>query len=161
MEGMNRVILFGNLGADPELHFTQGGSAVLNLRIATTESYLNRDKQRQERTEWSDVVVWGKRAEALSKFLRKGASLLVEGRLETQSYEDRDGSKRYRTKVIAQNVVLGPRGSGARDTESSGGSGGGGGARAPQGQSQEFGEADGGLDGDIPFGSSAPGPRGL
>lgn len=105
-EGINRVMLLGNLGADPELRFTQGGQAVLNLRLATTESYLDKDRVRRERTDWHSVVVWGKRAEALAKFLAKGSSLLVEGSLRTSSYEDRDGNKRYKTEVVANNVVL-------------------------------------------------------
>ncbi|AUX48362.1 single-stranded DNA-binding protein [Sorangium cellulosum] len=105
-EGLNRVMLLGNLGADPELRFTQGGQAVLNLRLATTESYLDRDKVRKERTDWHNVVIWGKRAEALGKILSKGSSIFVEGSLRTSSYDDRDGNKRYKTEVIANNVLL-------------------------------------------------------
>ena len=105
-EGLNRVMLLGNLGADPELRFTQGGQAVLCIRLATTESYLDRDKVRKERTDWHSVTLWGKRGEALSKILSKGSQLFVEGRLQTSSYEDRDGNKRYKTEVIANNVVL-------------------------------------------------------
>ncbi|WP_437926598.1 single-stranded DNA-binding protein [Sorangium sp. So ce291] len=112
-EGLNRVMLLGNLGADPELRFTQGGQAVLNLRLATTESYLDRDKVRKERTDWHNVVIWGKRAEALGKILSKGSSLFVEGSLRTSSYDDRDGNKRYKTEVVANNVLLtGGRGRG-------------------------------------------------
>lgn len=105
-EGLNRVTLFGNLGADPELRVTQGGQAVLNMRLATTESYLDRDKVRKERTDWHNLVVWGKRAEALGKILTKGSGLLVEGSLRTSSYDDREGNKRYKTEVIANNIVL-------------------------------------------------------
>jgi len=114
-EGFNRVMLLGNLGADPELRFTQGGQAVLNLRLATTETYLDKDKVRRERTDWHNVVVWGKRGEALAKILGKGSSLFVEGSLRTSSYDDRDGNKRYKTEVIANNVILsgGGRGRGA------------------------------------------------
>ncbi|WP_437713722.1 single-stranded DNA-binding protein [Sorangium sp. So ce448] len=114
-EGLNRVMLLGNLGADPELRFTQGGQAVLNLRLATTESYLDRDKVRKERTDWHNVVIWGKRAEALGKILSKGSSIFIEGSLRTSSYDDRDGNKRYKTEVIANNVLLtgGGRGRGA------------------------------------------------
>ncbi|MDC3954614.1 single-stranded DNA-binding protein [Polyangium jinanense] len=112
-EGFNRVMLLGNLGADPELRFTQGGQAVLNLRLATTESYLDKDKVRRERTDWHNVVVWGKRGEALAKILGKGSSLFVEGSLRTSSYDDRDGNKRYKTEVIANNVILAGRGRGA------------------------------------------------
>jgi single-strand DNA-binding protein len=104
-EGLNRVTLLGNLGADPELRYTQGGGAVLNIRLATTESYLDKDKQRKERTDWHSVTVWGKRAEALAKLIGKGSQVLVEGRLSTSSYE-KDGEKRYRTEVLTTNLVL-------------------------------------------------------
>ncbi len=110
-EGMNRVTLFGNLGADPELRFTGSGTAVLNMRMACTESYLDKDKQRQERTEWINVVVWGKRGEALAKFLTKGSQVLVEGGLRTSSFE-KEGVKHYRTEVHANDVYLGGRGNG-------------------------------------------------
>jgi single-strand DNA-binding protein len=120
-EGFNRVMLLGNLGADPELRFTQGGQAVLNLRIATTESYLDKDKVRRERTDWHNVVVWGKRGEALAKILGKGSSLFIEGSLRTSSYDDRDGNKRYKTEIIANNVVLaGGRSRGGAGAEDSG-----------------------------------------
>lgn len=113
-EGLNRVTLLGNLGADPELKFGQGGSAVLRLRMACTESWFDKNaNERKERTEWVNVVLFGKRAEALQKILSKGSSILVEGRLETSSYE-KDGEKRYSTSVVATNVVLtgGKRGGG-------------------------------------------------
>lgn len=110
-EGLNRVTLLGNLGADPELRVTAGGQAVLKLRLATTETYLDRNNTRQERTEWHSVTLWGKRGEALAKFLTKGERLFVEGRLQTSSYE-KDGEKRYRTEVVATNVILDGRGSG-------------------------------------------------
>lgn len=110
-DGLNRVMLLGNLGADPDLRFTQSGQAVLNMRLATAESYLDRDKNRQQRTEWHNVVVWGKRAEGLAKILGKGSSIFVEGGLRTSSYE-KDGEKRYKTEIVASNVILGGRGSG-------------------------------------------------
>lgn len=105
-EGLNRVMLLGNLGQDPELRYTQGGQAVLNLRLATTESYLDRDRVRKERTDWHSVVVWGKRAEALAKILHKGSSLFVEGSLRTSSFEGRDGQKKWKTEVNARNILL-------------------------------------------------------
>lgn len=107
--GLNKVMLLGNLGADPELKVTQGGQAVLKLRLATTDSYLDRNNARQERTEWHSVTLWGKRGEALAKFLQKGERIFVEGRLQTSSYE-KDGEKRYRTEVVATNIILGGRG---------------------------------------------------
>src|SRR5687767_7824647 len=133
-EGLNRVMLLGNLGADPELRFTQGGQAVLNMRLATTETYLDRDKVRKERTDWHNVVVWGKRAEALGKILAKGSSIFVEGSLRTSSYDDREGNKRYKTEVIANNILLtGGRGrgggGGGGEDFGGGGAGGGGGGR--------------------------------
>jgi single-strand DNA-binding protein len=105
-EGLNRVLLLGNLGADPELKMTPGGQAVLKMRLATSESYLDRNRVRQERTEWHSVVVWGKRAEALAKFLTKGSRLFVEGGLRTSSYDDREGHKRYKTEIVASNIIL-------------------------------------------------------
>jgi single-strand DNA-binding protein len=96
----------GNCGSDPELRSTSGGQSVLKLRIATTESYLDRNKQRQERTEWHSVTVWGKRAEALAKFLTKGSRVFIEGGLRTSSYDDKEGNKRYKTEVTATNIIL-------------------------------------------------------
>lgn len=105
-EGLNRVTLLGNLGADPELRYTQGGTAVLNMRMATTESYLDSNRQRQERTEWHNVVIWGKRGEGLSRVLTKGSRVLIEGSLRTSSYEDREGQRRYKTDVVANNLIF-------------------------------------------------------
>ena len=104
-DGLNRVTLIGNLGADPELRFTQDGTAVLNLRLACNESYQDRDKVTRERVEWVPVVVWGKRGEGLAKILKKGETIAIEGGLRTSSYE-KDGAKVYKTEVHATNVVL-------------------------------------------------------
>jgi len=163
-EGLNRVMLLGNLGADPELRFTQSGQAVLNMRIATTESYLDSNKVRQERTDWHNVVLWGKRGEALAKFLTKGSTVFIEGGLRTSSYDDKEGKKRYKTEVHATNLILaGGRGRGGGggspdmgDEPSGGGGGGrrggGGGPSAPPDDSgpsappDDFGGGD-----DIPF----------
>lgn len=105
-DGLNRVMLLGNLGADPELRTTTGGQAVLKLRLATSESYLDRNKVRQEKTEWHSVVIWGKRAEALARILGKGARIFIEGGLRTSTYDDRDGNKRYKTEIVANNIIL-------------------------------------------------------
>jgi single-strand DNA-binding protein len=99
-------MLFGNLGADPELRTTGNGSSVLKLRLATTESYQDNNKQRQERTEWHSVVVWGKRAEALHRLLTKGSKLFVEGSIRTSTYNDKNGEKRYRTEINATDIIL-------------------------------------------------------
>jgi len=125
-EGLNRVMLLGNLGADPELRMTSGGQAVLKLRLATSETYLDRNKARQERTEWHNVVIWGKRAEALAKIITKGTRVFIEGGLRTTSYEDRDGKKVYRTEIVASNILL----QGSRPGAGAGGGGGGGGGGA-------------------------------
>lgn len=105
-DGLNKVMLLGNLGADPELRSTSGGQAVLKLRLATAESFKDRNNERQERTEWHSVVIWGKRAEALSRFLVKGQRIFIEGGLRTSSYDDKDGVKRYKTEINATNVIL-------------------------------------------------------
>jgi single-strand DNA-binding protein len=153
-EGLNRVMLIGNLGADPELRVTPGGQAILKLRLATNESYLDRNNVRQERTEWHRVTVWGRRAEALGKILQKGDSLFVEGRLQTSSYE-KNGEKRYSTEVVANNIVLPGRGRGEGGRDAGGG-------RPSRGDSAEApvddfggdpggGSSSGGGEDDIPF----------
>ena len=113
-EGLNRVMLLGNLGADPELKQTQGGQAVLKLRLATSETYLDKNKERKERTEWHSVTIWGKRAEALARFLAKGDRLFIEGQIRSSSYDDREGVKRYRTEINATQVLLNGKPGGTR-----------------------------------------------
>lgn len=105
-EGINAARLLGNLGADPELRFTQGGGAVMNLRLCTNTRYKDRDGNWVDRQEWHAVVVWGPRAEALSKLLSKGSSCYVEGELRTSSYDDKDGVKRYKTEIHADKFIL-------------------------------------------------------
>lgn len=105
-DGLNRATLLGNIGMDPELKYTQGGQAVLRMRIATTTSYL-KDGERKENTEWHTVSLWGKRAEALNKLLMKGSRVYVEGRISTRSWDDtKTGEKRYATEINAENVIL-------------------------------------------------------
>ncbi|MBX5480980.1 MAG: single-stranded DNA-binding protein [Myxococcaceae bacterium] len=113
--GINKVILIGNLGNDPEIRFTQGGQAVANFRIATSESWTDKSSgQKQERTEWHRIVVWGKLAELCGQYLKKGRQCYVEGRLQTREWMDKDGRKQWTTEVVAQTVqFLGGRGDGA------------------------------------------------
>ncbi len=110
--GVNKVILIGNLGRDPELRVTPSGHSVCQLNVATTRTYT-KGNDRVEDTEWHRVVVWGKQAEHCANYLTKGRQVYVEGRLQTRSYDDKDGNKRYITEVVAENVqFLGGRGEG-------------------------------------------------
>lgn len=104
-EGLNRVMILGNIGSDPELRVTHQGTSVLNMLVATTDGWLDANNFRHERTEWHKIVMWGKRGEALSKFLKKGDRIFVEGALRTISYE-KNGEKRYSTEIHASNVIL-------------------------------------------------------
>ena len=155
MGSANKVILIGNLCADPELKYTPSQRPLCNLRIATTEVFKDKGGQRQEKTEWHRVTVWGDTAENCDKYLAKGRSVYIEGKLQTRSY-DKDGQKHYATDVVADKVVF--LGSGA----GGGGAGGEGGERAGRGadsrrssgQQEERGSGGGGpplSDDDIPF----------
>jgi single-strand DNA-binding protein len=110
--GVNKVILVGNLGADPEVRFTPSGQAVANFRIATSENWTDKAGQKQERTEWHRIVVWGKLGELCGEYLAKGRQCFVEGRLQTREWTDKENKKNYTTEVVASNVVFlgGPRG---------------------------------------------------
>lgn len=111
---VNKVILIGNLGADPELRYTPGGTAVADLRIATNRRYKTRDGDWQEETEWHSVVVWSKQAESCKEYLSKGRTVYIEGRLQTRSWDDqKSGQKRYKTEIVADTVqFLGGKGGG-------------------------------------------------
>ena len=105
MRGVNKVILIGNLGADPEVRYTPSGQAVATLRIATTEVWNNKENgQKEQRTEWHRVVVWGKQAENCSQYLSKGRQVYIEGRLQTRNWTDKEGSTKYTTEIVANNV---------------------------------------------------------
>lgn len=153
--GVNKVILIGNLGADPEVRFTPGGQAVANFRIATSESWNDKNGQKQERTEWHRIVVWGKLAELCGEYLKKGRQCYVEGRLQTREWTDKEGRKNYTTEVVASAVTF----LGGRDAGD--GAGGGYRGRASGGPSRGMddygppppGMDDGGMGGDddIPF----------
>ena len=101
-----KVILVGNLGANPELRYTQGQQAVANLRIATTEKWTDKSGQKQEATEWHRVVVWGRQAEIVGQYLTKGRQVYIEGRIRTRQWQDQQGQKRFTTEIVAQNVQM-------------------------------------------------------
>lgn len=106
---LNKVMLIGRLGRDPDLHYTQSGQAVANFSMATDESY-NKDGQKIEKTEWHRVVVWGKQAEFCGNYLAKGRKVFVEGKLETRKWQDKDGQDKYTTEIIAARVQALDRG---------------------------------------------------
>ena len=106
MRGVNKVILIGNLGRDPEVRYTKSGTAVANLNLATSESWKDAQGERQERTEWHRVVAWDKLAEIAKEYLSKGKQVYIEGRLQTRSWEDKDGNKRYTTEIRTTRMVL-------------------------------------------------------
>ncbi|MGH9254709.1 MAG: single-stranded DNA-binding protein [Vicinamibacterales bacterium] len=114
MGSVNRVILVGNLGRDAELRYTPGGAAVATLSLATTEVWNDKQGQRQEKTEWHRVVLWGKQAETLQEYLVKGKQVYVEGRLQTRQWDDKEGNKRYTTEIKADRVTLLGGGGGTR-----------------------------------------------
>ena len=127
MGSVNKVILVGNLGRDAELRYTPGGAAVATLNLATTEVWNDKNQQRQEKTEWHRVVLWGKQAESLQEYLTKGKQIYVEGRLQTRQWDDKDGNKRYTTEIKADRITLlgggGGRGGGMDRSASSHGAG--------------------------------------
>ncbi|MBD3345988.1 MAG: single-stranded DNA-binding protein [Chitinivibrionales bacterium] len=118
MASVNKVILIGNLGKDPELKYTPSGQAVTNFPVATSERFTDKSGQKQERTEWHNIVAWGKLAELANQYLKKGRSAYIEGRLTTRSWEDRDGNRRYKTEVNAREIVFlgGTGGNGGQST---------------------------------------------
>ena len=104
MSGINKVIVIGRMGADPEVKTVSGGNTVARLSVATSENWKDREGQKQERTVWHRVVVWGKLAELCGKYLSKGRQVYVEGRLQTRSWEDQQGQKKYTTEIVANTV---------------------------------------------------------
>ena len=118
MAGVNKVILVGHLGRDPELRYTQNGQAVANFSLATTESYAKRDGEREDRTEWHRIVAWGRLAEICAEYLSKGRQVYIEGRIQTREWEDREGEKRRTTEIVAREMqMLGRRGETSETTE--------------------------------------------
>ena len=139
MASVNKVILIGNLGRDPELRYTKDGKAVANFTLATNDRWRDREGNGQERTEWHRIVVWDKQAENCAQYLQKGRSVYIEGRLQTREWEDKEGQKRQTTEIVAQQVTfLGSRDAGSRSASAS--------APAPSGPEPAPAEGD-----DIPF----------
>ena len=132
MASVNKVILLGNLGRDPETRYTTGGDAVTNLNIATSEQWKDKSGEKQERTEWHRVVLFGRQAEIAGEYLKKGRSVYIEGRLQTRKYTDKDGVEKYSTEIVADRMqLLGGRDAGGAsggDVEFAGAGAGGGGA---------------------------------
>jgi len=171
MASVNKVILIGNLGRDPETRYTTGGDAVTNLRIATTETWKDKSGEKQEKTEWHTVVLFGRQAEIAGEYLKKGRPVYIEGRLQTRKYTDKEGVEKYSTEVVGDRMQLlggregggGGGGGGGGDVEFSSGSGSGSGtASRPSGggSGSSSGKSGGGpakktnpddLDDDIPF----------
>ena len=106
MSGVNKVILVGNLGKDPEVRYLESGVAVANFTIATTESYKDKEGKRVDQTEWHNVVLWRGLAEVAEKFLKKGNQVYIEGKIRTRSYDDKDGIKRYVTEIVGDNMTM-------------------------------------------------------
>lgn len=115
MASINKVILIGNLGADPEVRYTAAGKAVATFRIATSEQWVGKDGEKGERTEWHRIVAWGRLGEICGEYLHKGKPVYIEGKIQTRAWEDRDGNKRYTTEIVAQTMqMLGPAGKAGR-----------------------------------------------
>jgi single-strand DNA-binding protein len=153
--GVNKVILVGNLGKDPEVRYTPGGQAVANFTIATNENWTDKQGQKQERTEWHRIVVWGKAAELCGEYLSKGRQVYIEGRLQTREWNNKEGAKQYTTEVVANpvgGVVFlsgGERGGGQGRAGRSGGAG-----------QDDFGAPPSGMDEGPSGGSGGGSPKG-
>ena len=120
MAGVNKVILIGNLGKDPEVRYLDSGVAVANFSLATTESYKNKEGERVSQTEWHNVVLWRGLAEVAEKWLKKGSSVYIEGKIRNRKWEDKDGNARYTTEILADNMtMLGKKDAGSSETSES------------------------------------------
>ena len=106
MAGINKAILVGKLGKDPEVRYLDNGVAVANFSLATTENYKNKDGERVSQTEWHNIVLWRGLAEVAEKYLKKGASVYIEGKIKTRKWEDKDGNPRYNTEILADNMTM-------------------------------------------------------
>lgn len=106
MAGVNKVILVGNLGKDPEVRYLEGGTAVANFSLATSESYKDKTGKKVDQTEWHNIVVWRGLAEVAEKYLKKGMQVFLEGKIRTRSWDDKEGNKRYTTEIVADNLTI-------------------------------------------------------
>ena len=152
MASLNKAMLIGNLGKDPEVRYTQSGTAVAGFSIATGEKFKNKSGEYEERTEWHNVTAWGKLAEICGEYLSKGKTVYIEGRIQARKWQDKDGNDRYSTEIVADKMVMlgGGKGGGqdsGRGGEKASDRG------APGGNSTEYGGGGGGFspDDDIPF----------
>ncbi|MBW6479546.1 MAG: single-stranded DNA-binding protein [Bacteroidales bacterium] len=143
MAGVNKVILIGNLGKDPDVRSLESGAKVANFTIATTEYFKGKDGQRQEATEWHNIVLWNQLAELAEKYLKKGNSIYLEGRIKTRSYDDKDGVKKYITEIFGNQMTFlgGPKSEGSSQQASGSG----------QGAVQDADVVEDPDDGDLPF----------
>jgi len=150
MASVNKVILIGNLGKDPELKYTPSGAAVTNFSMATTDRWKDKEGNSQERTEWHNIVLWGRQAEVAKEYLSKGRPVYIEGRIQTRTYDDKDGNKKYFTEIVGEKMqFLGgrdsaPAGGGSQESYAPAGGRGSGGNGAPSG-------SNGAPDDDLPF----------
>ncbi len=144
--GINKVIIVGNLGQDPDTRYSPSGAAVTNFTVATNESWKDKETgEQKDRTEWHKITMFGRLAEVSAEYLRKGSQVYIEGKLRTEKWKDKDGNERYTTKIIADEMqMLGGRGGGGAPMQDSGASQGAPPSPPPQGSSDEF-------DDDIPF----------
>lgn len=141
-KSLNKVMLIGNLGKDPEVRYTAGGKAVANFSLATNETWQDKEGKSQQRTEWHKVVAWGKLGEICGEYLSKGKQVYIEGRIQTKEWDDKDGNKRYTTEIVAQDMImLGGRDEGAGERSGDRGKG-----RPSADEPPDYGPED-----DIPF----------
>jgi single-strand DNA-binding protein len=148
MASVNKVILIGNLGADPETRYLPSGDAVCNIRIATTDTWKDKSGEKQEHTEWHRVAFFGKTAEIAGEYLKKGSPVYVEGRIRTRKWQDKEGQERYSTEIVADRMqLLGGRSGGAEPMMREPAPAGSSAAKA----APRKGDAFAGLDDDIPF----------
>lgn len=150
-KGINKVILVGTLGKDPEIKYTSGGSAVANISLATNERWKDKEGQTQERTEWHRIVIWGKLAEIAAEYLKKGAQAYFEGKIQTRKWQDQSGQDRYSTEIVAHEMqMLGGRTDSQNQSNDRSGSHSRSSGAQPRQQSQDRREPEGGFD-NIPF----------